>query len=128
MKKAKVLQGLNLLSETSTVIIETKETEDLKNLLDLINSFHPIFIEKYYFIQDYLYIQTEIPFLWRDSTETIINLSNGEIDYEEAKEYMLGSIINLAVEKDLKLYIPYPLVWIQRFQKKFRKTNGLPTQ
>ncbi len=97
MKKAEVLQGLNLLSETSTVIIETKETEDLKNLLDLINSFHPIFIEKYYFIQDYLYIQTEIPFLWRDSTETIINLSNGEIDYEEAKEYMLGSIIKQRV-------------------------------
>ncbi len=65
MKKAQVLQGLNLISPYSTVIIEAQEKDEIKKLLDLINDFHPIFIEKYYFTQGFLYIETKIPFLWR---------------------------------------------------------------
>ena len=67
MKKVQVLQGLNLISPYSTVIIEMNETEEVKKLLDLINSFHPLFIEKYYFTQGYLYIETRIAFLWREA-------------------------------------------------------------
>ena len=67
MKKAQVLQGLNLISPYSTVIIEVNENDSVKKILDLVKNYHPLFIEKYSFTQGYLYIETKIPFLWRTS-------------------------------------------------------------
>lgn len=93
MKKAQVLQGLNLISPYSTVIIEMEEKDDVKKLLDLINSFHPLFIEKYYFTQGYLYIETKIPFLWRESSEYLQTLAKGEIAYDECKKYLVETLI-----------------------------------
>lgn len=89
MKEPRVIQGLNLLSTFSTVVLDSKDTEEVRNLLDLISNFHPIFINTYYFHEDTLYIETEIPFLWRNAAECIYKLSNNEMKYEEAKEYML---------------------------------------
>lgn len=97
MKKVQVLQGLNLISPYSTVIIEVQENEDVKKLLDLITGFHYIFAEKYYFTQGYLYIETAIPFLWREASEYIQNLGQKKISYEEARKYLLEKLIKQRV-------------------------------
>lgn len=97
MKKVQVLQGLNLISPYSTVIIEMNETEEVKKLLDLINSFHPLFIEKYYFTQGYLYIETRIAFLWREAGEYLQKLAEGKMTYEECREYIVETLIKQRV-------------------------------
>ncbi len=97
MKKAQVLQGLNLISPYSTVIIEAQEKDEIKKLLDLINDFHPIFIEKYYFTQGFLYIETKIPFLWREAAEYIQKLTKDEITYEKCREYIVEVLIKQRV-------------------------------
>lgn len=97
MKKVQVLQGLNLISPHSIVIIEADENEDVKKLLDLIAGFHYIFMEKYYFTQGYLYIETAIPFLWREASEYIQRLSVNEITYEEARKYIVETLIKQRV-------------------------------
>lgn len=93
MSKTKVLQGLNLLSHHSIVQIECKETEDIKKLLTLITGFHPIFAYKYKFSENILEIESDIPFIWREASEYIQKLSNGKITYEEARKYIVETII-----------------------------------
>ncbi len=97
MKKAQVLQGLNLISPFSTVIMEADETKDLVKLLDLIQGFHPIFIEKYYFTQGYLYIETKISFLWREASKSLQKLSKREITYEDCRKYLVEKLIKQRV-------------------------------
>ncbi len=97
MKNAQVLQGLNFLSTYSTVIIEAEETEDIRKLLDLVSSFHPLFLEIYYFSEGKLYIETKIPFLWREASEYINKLSQKEIGYKECKEYIVETLIKQRV-------------------------------
>ena len=43
----KVLQGLNLENKTSVIEINAIKTDNLEKLLQLIHSFHPIFLEEY---------------------------------------------------------------------------------
>ncbi len=97
MKKVQVLQGLNLISPYSTIIIEIEETEEVKKLLNLIKGFHPIFIEKYYFTQGYLYIETRIAFLWREASEYLQKLAEGKMSYEECREYIVETLIKQRV-------------------------------
>lgn len=97
MKEAQVLQGLNLISPYSTVIVKTEENDDVKKLLDLINGYHPIFIEKYYFTQGFLYIETKIPFLWREAAEYIQKLAKNDMTYEKCKEYVVEVLIKQRV-------------------------------
>lgn len=97
MQEPRVIQGLNLLSTYSTVILASKDTKEVRQLLDLISNFHPMFINTYYFHDNFLYIETEIPFLWRDSAECIYNLSTGDLEYQNAEEYMLESLLKQRV-------------------------------
>jgi len=107
MKKVQVLQGLNLISPYSTVIIEMNETEEVKKLLDLIKGFHPLFIEKYYFTQGYLYIETKIAFLWREAGEYLQKLAEGKMTYEECREYVVEVIIQHRLKSMSTLPILY---------------------
>ncbi len=93
MKNVWVLQGLNFLSPTSVVVMEIQDEKEVKDLLDLISSFHPIFIKKYYVKDSYLYIETPIPFLWREASQYIQKLSNKKISYEECREYLVETLI-----------------------------------
>ncbi len=97
MKKAQVLQGLNLISTYSTVIIETKENDSLKKILNLVKNYHPLFIENFYFVQDYLYIETKIPFLWREASDYLQKLGNSEISFEKCKELLVDELIKQRV-------------------------------
>ena len=62
----KVLQGLNLENEISSIEIHVKKTVDLEKIIKLIHSFHPIFIKEYKFTEDTLKIYTNIPSLWEE--------------------------------------------------------------
>lgn len=97
MKAPRVIQGLNLLSSYSTVVLESKDTEEVRKLLELVSNFHPIFINSYYFHENLLYIETEVPFLWRDSAEYIYKLSIDEMAYKEVEEYILNTLIKQRV-------------------------------
>ncbi len=107
MKKVQVLQGLNLISPYSTVIIEMNETEEVKKLLDLIKGFHPLFIEKYYFTQGYLYIETRIAFFWREAGEYLQKLAEEKMTYEECREYAVEVIIQHRLKSMSTLPILY---------------------
>ncbi|MHC1716673.1 MAG: hypothetical protein AB9915_02175 [Candidatus Dojkabacteria bacterium] len=93
MDKIQVLQGLNLESNISTVKVELQKTEEVIKLLELIKSFHPIFIKEYNWENNTLVIRSNITFLWRDACDILIKLSKNEMTYEEAKDFCLNSII-----------------------------------
>lgn len=97
MKKAQVLQGLNLISPYSTVIIEVNENDSVKKILDLVKNYHPLFIEKYYFTQGYLYIETKIPFLWREANDYLQQLGCSQISFEKCKELLVDELIKQRV-------------------------------
>ncbi len=97
MKKAQVLQGLNLISPYSTVIIEVNENDSVKKILDLVKNYHPLFIEKYSFTQGYLYIETKIPFLWREATDYLQQLGCSQISFEKCKELLVDELIKQRV-------------------------------
>ena len=97
MKKAQVLQGLNLISPYSTVIIEVNEDDSVKKILDLVKNYHPLFIEKYYFTQGYLYIETKIPFLWREANDYLQQLGCSQISFEKCKELLVDELIKQRV-------------------------------
>lgn len=93
MQEITVLQGLNLQSETSRIIVNMEKNDSVIKLLDLIKGFHPIFIKSYEFENNSLYIESKLPFLWKELYKTIIELSLGKKTYEEAKEFALNEVI-----------------------------------
>jgi cyanophycin synthetase len=88
-----VLQGLNLNSEVSTLIIQIEKTDTVVKLMELIKGFHPIFLKKYKFEDNQLTLESNLPFLWKELAEVLIKLSKKEIEYEEAKVHSLENII-----------------------------------
>ena len=98
MSKVQILQGLNLDSETSTIIFTIKKTKSLTKILDLIKNFHPIFLKEYKFDNDKLIIRSKLTFLWREMSETLIKLSQEQIPYDEAKEYILNKLIKQRIK------------------------------
>ena len=99
MSKVKTVQGLNLQSPTTYVEIDDiKDNKDLRKLLDLIQSFHPIFIQSYQFENNHLTIMSKLPALWRDSSQIFTQLSKSEITYEKAKDYVLNTVIKKKVK------------------------------
>jgi len=62
----KVLQGLNLENKTSVIEINAIKTDNLEKLLQLIHSFHPIFLEEYKYEENTLKIYSNLPFLWEE--------------------------------------------------------------
>ena len=98
MNKVQILQGLNLESETSTVIINVKKSDSLIKLLDLIKSFHPIFMKEYKYNDGKLIIRSKLTFLWREIAKTLINLSEEKISYDDAKDYILNTLIKQRIK------------------------------
>jgi D-alanine-D-alanine ligase-like ATP-grasp enzyme len=99
MNNVKTVQGLNLESPTTLVKIGgISESKDLKKLLDLIQSFHPIFIESYIIENDSLTIRSKLPALWRESAQTFRKLSKNEITYDEAQDYVVDTVIKMQIK------------------------------
>ena len=95
----KFLQGLNLESEISTFKIEIGDnSEELIDLLELIDGFHPIFIKDYVIEDGTLSIRSKLTGVWRNSIDTLEKLSNGEIQYEEAKAFVVDEVIKRRVK------------------------------
>jgi len=82
------IQGLNLESEISRVKISLNGNNigDITELLDTISSLHTIFINEYTISPSLLTISSKLPFLWRESAETLQKLSKQEITLNQAKE------------------------------------------
>lgn len=90
----KTVQGLNLQSPTTQVVIsDIKESDELFKLLNLIQGYHPIFIEEYKLDSNGLTISSKLPALWRECAQTFYKLSNSDISYDEAKTYVLDTVI-----------------------------------
>ena len=108
MTKVKTVQGLNLQSPTTYVEIDDiSESKDLHNLLDLIESFHPIFIESYTIELNKLTIRSKLPALWREASTTLRSLSENKLSYEKAKECLLNSIIKMQIKSMSTIPILY---------------------
>lgn len=84
----KILQGLNLENEISTIEIDTIKTDTTEKILKLIQSFHPIFIKEYEFTQDTLKIYSNLPFLWEELGKVL----QEDMEYEKTLERCLQII------------------------------------
>jgi cyanophycin synthetase len=99
MRDVQTIQGLNLESPTTLVkIADINKSQDLINLLDTIQNFHPIFIENYTFENNHLTIRSKLPALWRDCAKTFRELSKEEITYSKAKEYVIDTVIKRKIK------------------------------
>lgn len=108
-----ILHGLNIESNISTIKINLGTNQkEVTELLNKINSFHSIFFEECFTENNVLTIRSYILDIWRDSSTTLEKLSNGEISYEEAEEYILGQIIHK------KLYSMSSIPLLQSASKK----------
>lgn len=96
----KTIQGLNLESELSKVIIslEGNNIGDVTQLLDKISSFHPIFINEYLISPEKLVITSALPFLWREAGDSLNKLSKQEITYDRANEIVVDDLIKKRIK------------------------------
>ncbi|HNR28926.1 MAG TPA: hypothetical protein PKL19_00890, partial [Candidatus Dojkabacteria bacterium] len=94
------IQGLNLESEISRVKISLNGNNigDITELLDTISSLHTIFINEYTISPSLLTISSKLPFLWRESAETLQKLSKQEITLNQAKELIINVLINKRIK------------------------------
>lgn len=97
MSNVQVLQGLNLDSDISVIKINVHKSDNIVKYLELLKGFHPLFIRDYKFENDVLSIYSQMTSLWRELGEVIIKLSEGKIDYDEAKRFSLEEIIKQRV-------------------------------
>ena len=88
----KVLQGLNLENKTSVIEINAIKTDNLEKLLQLIHSFHPIFLEEYKYEENTLKIYSNLPFLWEELGKVL----EQDLPYNKTLEQCL-EIIKLRV-------------------------------
>jgi D-alanine-D-alanine ligase-like ATP-grasp enzyme len=108
MNQVKTVQGLNLESPTTQVKIkDISNSKELFKLLDLIQSFHPIFIESYDIENSTLTISSKLPALWRESAQTFRKLSKDEITYKEAEEYVVDTVIKMQIKSMSTIPILY---------------------
>jgi len=97
MNDIQVLQGLNLESDISVIKINVHKSDAIVRYLELLKSFHPLFIHQYKFENDILSVHSQITSLWRELGEIIVTLSERKISYEEAKKYTLEEVIKQRV-------------------------------
>lgn len=71
---------------------------DITELLDTISSLHTIFINEYTISLSLLTISSKLPFLWRESAETLQKLSKQEITLNQAKELIINVLINKRIK------------------------------
>ncbi len=97
MDNIKILQGLNLYSNISTIKIEFNEpiqkSDDIINLIKEIGGLHPVFLKSFKIKENTLYIKSKLTFLWKELAEILIKLSNKEIQYDEAKRIAISEIV-----------------------------------
>jgi len=99
MKEVRTIQGLNLQSPITQIIINgISKNKNVSKLLSSINNYHPIFLESYKLDSNTLTISSKLPALWRESAEILIDLSNSKITYEKAKEYIVNTIIRMQIK------------------------------
>ena len=95
----KFLQGLNLESEVSTIKIEIGDnTEQLIDLLELVDGFHPIFLQDYSIDGNILTLRSKLTGVWINATEMIEKLSTSEVTYDEAKSFIVDEVIKKRVK------------------------------
>ncbi len=97
MSNVQVLQGLNLDSDISVIKINVHKSDHIVKYLEMLKGFHPLFIRDYEFENDVLSIYSQMTSLWRELGEVIIKLSEGKIDYDEAKRFSLEEVIKQRV-------------------------------
>ena len=93
MQDIQILQGINLESRSSTIKMKLESSEPVIKYLELLKSFHPLFISEYHFSNGYLYISSYATYLWRELVNIVIKLSNSELTFEEAKKITLEEIV-----------------------------------
>ena len=94
------VQGLNLESQFTTVEIslEGQNIGDITTILDKISTFHPLFIKEYTISPTLLTIRSKLPFLWRESANTFVNLSQSKITLEDAQQYVIEEVIGRRIK------------------------------
>lgn len=93
MSEIKILQGLNLESSTPTIKVDLKETEEVKDLLNTLKGYHPLFIKEFFFEKGILTIRSNITYFWREIANTLVDLSEGKIEYDKAKDIVVNTVI-----------------------------------
>lgn len=96
--KTQVLQGKNLEYDITTIKITLDASATpAKPLLDLIQSFHPIFMDAYDVIDDTIIIRSKLPHLWKEKAEPFNKLATGVWTEEETKKFLLEEVIKRQV-------------------------------
>ncbi len=90
--KVQILQGINLENPITTIKVTT-DGEPKVELLELIKSFHPLFLADYSTKANTISIQSKLPHLWREIAVALNNQSTGQWSYEYAKKYALEVVI-----------------------------------
>jgi D-alanine-D-alanine ligase-like ATP-grasp enzyme len=90
-----ILHGLNIESKFPTIKIDLGTNQkELLEIIEKIDSFHPLFLEEYTIKDNILTIRSHVIDIWRDASPTLQKLSNGEINKEEAEEYIIDQLIH----------------------------------
>ncbi len=90
--QTKILQGINLENKITTIKIKC-EAKPKTEILDLIKSFHPVFMKKYEINENTIIIQSKLPHLWKESASALNKQATREWTEEEAKDYILNTVI-----------------------------------
>lgn len=109
MQQARILQGLNLESQYTTIKIPLtgEHLDEITTILEKVNSFHPIFINEYIISPSLLIIRSKLPFVWKECIDTFQKLSTRDITLAKAQEYIIGTVIN----KRIKSMSTIPLLY-----------------
>jgi len=95
-----VKQGLNLESDISIIKIdlEPDNQKAVEEIMEKIGLFHQIFFYSYDSFPTQLTIRSKLPFLWRESAETLYKLSKTEITAEEATSHLVDNLIKRRIK------------------------------
>lgn len=91
--KVQVLQGVNLENSITTIKIELDATPKVE-IIDLIKSYHPIFMEKYSVEGNMITIVSKLPHFWKEMADPLNKYALGEINEAE-----LDDIVHLETIK-----------------------------
>lgn len=90
--KVQVLQGVNLESPVTTIKLELDASPKIE-IIDLVKSYHPIFMEKYSVEGNTITIVSKLPHFWKVMAEPLNLHATGKITDEELDEKVHMGII-----------------------------------
>lgn len=90
--KVQILQGINLENSMTTIKIEM-DAKPVTTVLELVQSFHPLFMKQFDIKGNTLNIQSKLPHLWKESAQMLNKQATGDATEQEAQEYILGYVI-----------------------------------